>query len=230
MSTMPSSDKKRAGWIWWVLLAGLVILAWLILPSLLSAQQLSLTWLVSSKAAWYVTRASGTVGYLLLAASTVWGLVLSAKLVPRVVPPSISLAMHNYLSWMAIGLAILHGLALLFDGFYTYTPADLIVPFIGPYRPFWVGLGVIGFYLMVLTSASFWLRKQLGQKNWRLLHYLTFVAFILVTVHGWIAGTDQVQLRVMYIVSSLLVTYLTAYRGLLAIARRRPGHDPNTSY
>lgn len=230
MSTIPSSDKKRTDWIWWVILAGLMILAWLILPSLLSAQQLSLTWLISDKAAWYITRASGTVGYMLLAASTVWGLVLSAKLMPRVVPPSLSLAMHNYLSWMAIGLSMLHGLTLLFDGFYTYHPADLLVPFIGPYRPFWVGLGIIGFYLMVLTSASFWLRKQLGQRNWRMLHYLTFVAFLLVTFHGWIAGTDQVQLRLMYIASILLVSYLSLYRVQLTVARRRPGHDPNTSY
>jgi len=230
MSTIPSSDKKRTDWIWWVILAGLMILAWLILPSLLSAQQLSLTWLISDKGAWYITRASGTVGYMLLAASTVWGLVLSAKLMPRVVPPSLSLAMHNYLSWMAIGLSMLHGLTLLFDGFYTYHPADLLVPFIGPYRPFWVGLGIIGFYLMVLTSASFWLRKQLGQRNWRMLHYLTFVAFLLVTFHGWIAGTDQVQLRLMYIASILLVSYLSLYRIQLAVARRRPGHDPNTSY
>lgn len=230
MSTIPSSDKKRTDWIWWVILAGLMILAWLILPSLLSAQQLSLTWLISDKGAWYITRASGTVGYMLLAASTVWGLVLSAKLMPRVVPPSLSLAMHNYLSWMAIGLSMLHGLTLLFDGFYTYHPADLLVPFIGPYRPFWVGLGIIGFYLMALTSASFWLRKQLGQRNWRMLHYLTFVAFLLATFHGWIAGTDQVQLRLMYIASILLVSYLSLYRVQLAVARRRPGHDPNTSY
>lgn len=230
MSTIPSSDKKRTDWIWWVILAGLMILAWLILPSLLSAQQLSLTWLISDKGAWYITRASGTVGYMLLAASTVWGLVLSAKLMPRVVPPSLSLAMHNYLSWMAIGLSMLHGLTLLFDGFYTYHPADLLVPFIGPYRPFWVGLGIIGFYLMALTSASFWLRKQLGQRNWRMLHYLTFVAFLLATFHGWIAGTDQVQLRLMYIASILLVSYLSLYRIQLAVARRRPGHDPNTSY
>ena len=173
---------------------------------------------ITAKTPWYFTRAAGTVAYLLMAGSTIWGLLLSTKLIKESVPAALALTMHNMLSWLAIVLAGLHAVALLFDNYYTYTLADLAIPFLGPYRPVWVGLGVIGLYIMLLTSISFSFRKQIGQKRWRQLHYLTFIAFVLVTIHGVFAGTDSGNggLRFVYWGSGLLVLFLTNYRLLTA--------------
>ena len=133
------------------------------------------------------------------------------------VPAALALAMHNILSWLAVLLTGLHALALLWDSFYTYTLADLTVPFVGPYRPGWVGLGIIGFYLMFLTSLSFNFRKQIGQKRWRQLHYATFAVYILATVHGAMAGTDSGNpgMQMLYWGSGLIVLFLTNYRMLV---------------
>lgn len=178
---------------------------------------------VSSKTPWYFTRSSGTVAYLLLAGSTIWGLLLSSKIIKEGVPAAVSLTMHNTLSWLALALTSLHALALLFDSYYIYRLADIAIPFIGPYRPAWVGLGIIGFYLMFLTTISFSFRKQMGQKRWRKLHYLSFAAFILVTVHGVMAGTDSgnTGMTIVYWGSGLLVLFLTNYRLLTASKGRR---------
>lgn len=180
---------------------------------------------LSEKTAWYFTRSAGTVAYLLLALSTVWGLLLSSKIIKETVPAVLSLAMHNVLAWAALGMTALHIGALLFDSYYSYTLADLFIPFVGPYRPEWVGLGIIGFYLMFLTTLSFYWRKQLGQKRWRRLHYLTFAAFALVTVHGVMAGTDSGSPRMLAVFwgSGLVVLFLTFYRILAGkgTARRR---------
>ncbi len=169
---------------------------------------------ITAKTPWYFTRAAGTVAYLLMAGSTIWGLLLSSKLIKESVPAALALVMHNLLSWLAIVLAGLHAIALLFDNYYTYSLADLTIPFIGPYRPVWVGLGIIGLYIMLATSLSFNFRKQIGQKRWRQLHYLTFIAFVVVTVHGILAGTDSGNggLRLVYWGSGLLVLFLTNYR------------------
>lgn len=169
---------------------------------------------LSEKSAWYFTRSAGTVAYLLLALSTVWGLLLSSKIIKETVPAVLSLAMHNVLAWAALGMTALHIGVLLFDSYYSYTLADLFIPFVGPYRPEWVGLGIIGFYLMFLTTLSFYWRKQLGQKRWRRLHYLTFAAFALVTVHGVMAGTDSGSPRMLAVFwgSGLVVLFLTFYR------------------
>lgn len=169
---------------------------------------------ITEKTPWYFTRSAGTVAYLLLASSTIWGLLLSTKLIKEMVPAALALAMHNILSWLAVLLTGLHALALLWDSFYTYTLADLTVPFIGPYKPGWVGLGIIGFYLMFLVSLSFNFRKQIGQKRWRQLHYAAFGVYILATVHGAMAGTDSGNLgmQLLYWGSGLIVLFLTNFR------------------
>lgn len=178
---------------------------------------------ITNKTSWYFTRSSGTVAYLLMAGSTIWGLLLSTKIIKEGVPAVLSLAMHNILSWLAIVLGGLHALALLFDSYYTYTLAHITIPFIGPYRPGWVALGIISFYLMFITSISFNFRKQIGQKRWRKLHYTTFLAFLMVTIHGVMAGTDSgnTGMTLVYWGSGLLVLFLTNYRILATSKGRR---------
>ncbi len=173
---------------------------------------------ITEKTAWYFIRSTGTVAYLLMSASTIWGLLLSSKIIKETVPAILSLAMHNFLSWSAIGITGLHIIALLFDNYYTYTLADLVIPFIGPYRPEWVGLGIVSYYMMLLTSITFYWRKQIGQKRWRQLHYLTFAAYLFSTIHGIMAGTDTSTpgMTAMYWGSGLLVLFLTNYR-ILAV-------------
>jgi hypothetical protein len=174
------------------------------------------------KTAWYLTRSTGTVAYLLLSGATLWGLVLSSKIVQDAVPVALALALHNILAWLAVALAGFHAFVLVCDGYYAYRFADILLPFVGPYRPLWVGLGSIGWYLALLTSVSFRWRKWLGPKRWRALHALTFVAYALVTAHGLTAGTDSQNpgMHAVYIGSSLLVFFLTTYR-LLAVFKRQ---------
>ena len=197
---------------------GLVLLGtgWLLVNTPAGAA-LSSALALTEKTPWYFTRSAGTVAYLLLAGSTIWGLLLSTKLIKETIPAALSLAMHNILSWLAVALTGLHALALLWDSYYTYTLADLTIPFIGPYQPGWVGLGIIGFYLMFLTSLSFNLRKQIGQKRWRQLHYATFGVYILATVHGVMAGTDSGNpgMQLLYWGSGIIILFLTNFRLLM---------------
>ena len=199
-------------------MGGLVILAsgWLLTTTPVGAA-LAQTLAITEKTPWYFTRSAGTVAYLLLASSTIWGLLLSTKLLKDHIPAALSLAMHNILSWLAVVLTSLHALALLWDSYYSYSLADLTVPFIGPYKPGWVGLGIISFYMMFITSLSFNFRKQIGQKRWRQLHYLTFGVYLLATVHGVMAGTDSGNLgmQILYWGSGLMVLFLTNFRLLV---------------
>jgi sulfoxide reductase heme-binding subunit YedZ len=220
VETNDTDYSTRSGWfiasaVAGLALAGLVmLLALAILTGLINTAALGSALGITTKTSWYFSRSSGVVAYILLAGSTIWGLLLTTKLIKNTIPAALSLAMHNILSWLAIFLAGLHGLALLLDSYYDYSFTNLLVPFTGPYRPGWVGVGIIGFYLMVLTSGSFYLRKRIGQKTWRRLHYLTFAAFLMVTVHGLMAGTDSGNpgMRVIYWGSVLIVLALTSMR------------------
>ena len=44
---------------------------------------------------------------------------------------------------------------------------------------------------MAVIYVSFSLRRRIGVRNWRRLHYLTFAVFGAATVHGLAAGTDR---------------------------------------
>jgi predicted ferric reductase len=142
------------------------------------------------KLAWHLIRSTGIVAYALLMASTIWGLFLSSQLVKDWSPGTISMTLHSTISWLALLLGVGHGLLLLFDDYFTYTLNSIFVPFSGPYRPEFVGLGTFAFWLLVIVTLSFPARKYLGSTLWKRLHYMSYVAFALVSAHGIFAGTD----------------------------------------
>ena len=180
---------------------------------------------LDNESVWYAIRASGAVAYLLLAASTAWGILLSGKLVKRRVPAALALELHTILSWTAIGMSVYHAYLLLFGRFFDYTVVDLLVPFVGPYEPLAVGLGIVGLYLMILTSASFYLIDRIGYRSFRQVHYLTYIAYVLATVHSVLAGSDGLLFNPVYVAVSAGLFLLTLAR----ILARRP-HAPRRIY
>ncbi|HSH01034.1 MAG TPA: ferric reductase-like protein [Anaerolineae bacterium] len=218
-TNQPTTTDTNTNTPWWPLW-GLTLLSWWLAsrfwPTL---NPLNLT-LAGEQIAWYLSRASGIVAYLLLTAATWWGLLLSSKMVKAEIPPAVTMALHNYLSWLAIGFSLFHALILLADKYYTYTLAHIFIPFTGPYEPTWVGFGTIGFYLMGLTTVTFYLKSWIGAQRWRQIHYLTFVAYIFITLHGWLVGSDQLFLGGLFLTSALGTFFLTIYRILAYQAPR----------
>jgi sulfoxide reductase heme-binding subunit YedZ len=89
--------------------------------------------------------------------------------------------------------------------------AALLVPGLSPYRPLATGVGVLSAELMLLIYVSFSLRRRIGVRNWRRLHYLTFAVFGAATVHGLAAGTDRWAFG-LYASAIAAVASLTAWR------------------
>jgi predicted ferric reductase len=166
----------------------------------------------SDKAYWFVSRSSGVLAYLLLTGGVLWGLVQSGSILRPTLPPALALGLHSFLNWGALVMSVLHGLILLGDNFIKMSLVDIVFPFVGPYKPFVVGLGVLGFYLMLLLSSSFYVRKWLGQKTFRALHYGSYPTFLLVTWHGLGAGTDSGLMWLVSILSLGAVSLLTLWR------------------
>jgi predicted ferric reductase len=178
------------------------------------AQIMGLPLTGQTQAYWYMARAGGLVAYLLLWLSVIWGLTLSTKITDRLVPPLLAYGLHEFLSIGAVLFTVWHGLVLLGDHYIHFTLFHLIIPFIAPYEPVWTGLGIIGFYLSAILTGSFYVRKHIGQRMWRALHYLTFGVYGLALVHGWMAGSDSelTLLKLMYLLTGGSVLYLTYYR------------------
>ncbi len=166
------------------------------------------------KIAWHLVRSSGIVAYVLLMGSTLWGLFISAQFVKDWSPGVVSMTIHSTISWLALLLGLIHALLLLFDGYFTYTLGDLFVPFTGPYRPEAVGLGTLAFWIIVIVSLSFPFKKRIGHAAWKKIHYASYAAFGMVSLHGLFAGTEGTNLGLQLLIGAgiLLVVLLLGIR------------------
>lgn len=167
----------------------------------------------TTQAWWYVTRAAGIMAYLLTWWSTIWGLGLASRLFHPAVEGAQSYDFHEFVSLLALGFMILHAAVLMVDRFLPFSLAQVLVPFTSTYRPFWVGLGVIGFYVFLLVTVTFYLRRSIGARAFRAIHVLSLLGYVGATLHGLLAGTDATfsAAKGIYAGTFLAVVFLGVY-------------------
>lgn len=177
---------------------------------------------VDAQGFWWLSRASGLVAYVLFGVAMVLGLLMSSKTTRLWSHGPAFFAMHEFCSVLAWVFALVHGLVLLGDGYLKVGLGALLVPFgvqvaSNPLQVFWVGLGQLGFWLFGAVVLSFYVRQRIGHGVWRWLHWATFLAFMLVSVHGLLAGSDTRTGWVLggYALCQACVVFLSAYRVLL---------------
>jgi methionine sulfoxide reductase heme-binding subunit len=180
---------------------------------------------------WILARASGLTAYVLLTLSVLAGLTVKSKPVRRLKPAAVT-DLHRFLALLGLGALAIHGTTLVLDSTIRITPAALVVPGLVPYRPIWTSLGVLAGELMLVVYVSFALRKRIGVRNWRRLHYATYAIFAAATLHGLLAGTDSAHRWAiwLYVGAVGAVVATTAWRALTAGAARPapvPGPRPS---
>lgn len=171
--------------------------------------------LVGPHSAWYLSRASGFAAFLLLWWSMALGLAITNRMA-KAWPGGPSVGdLHEHASLLGLAFTALHALVLLRDQYIGYTLAQVLVPFgSSSYEPLWVGVGQIGIYLMALVTISSYIRRWIGPRSWRLLHYLSYLAFVLALGHGIFSGSDTRTgwATAIYAASGLSLLVLTIYR------------------
>lgn len=167
-----------------------------------------------TKSYWYLNRASGAVAYLLLWGSVVWGLLLSSKFARGFARPPALLDAHRFLSGAGLGFSLFHGLILMGDRYLSFPLNAVLVPFASGYEPLLVAAGQIGLWLSVLLVVTSYLRRWIGQRLWRFLHFSSFAAYWLVLLHAWLLGTDSglLGMQALYLSTGGAVLFLTLYR------------------
>lgn len=165
---------------------------------------------------WLLARASGFTAYVLLTASGLAGLVLKSRPFGRAVKAASVLELHRFIALLALGAIALHGMTLVADRTLRMPLAGLLVPGASPYRPLAVACGVMAAELMALVAVSFPLRRHIGQKTWRRLHWTTYLIFALATAHGLFAGSDSAHpwARDIYLGALGTLVFATAWRAL----------------
>ena len=169
---------------------------------------------------WFLSRTSAIVAYLLLWCSMCLGLIITNKLARLWPGGPVAFDLHQYTSLLGVGFILFHGLILLGDRYLHTTFLHTAIPFaLTEYHPFWVGLGQLGFYLTVGVTFSFYVRKQITPRRWRLLHYLSFFAFVFALLHAITSGTDSTAgwMQAIYWISGGTFLFLLIYRILVTV-------------
>jgi len=173
---------------------------------------------------WLLARAAGFTAYALLTASVLAGLVLKSRPFGTMLRPAAVTDLHRTLATLGLGALALHGLALIADSTIHVDLPSLVVPGLVGYRQVPVALGVLAADLMLLVVLSFRLRKRIGARNWRRLHWLTYLVFGAATAHGLLAGTDSARPWAfgLYLGAVGAVAAATAWRALVPPLPARP--------
>ncbi|MEO8552541.1 MAG: ferric reductase-like transmembrane domain-containing protein, partial [Kofleriaceae bacterium] len=172
---------------------------------------------------WMLSRATGVTAFIALSLDVVLGLLMSTRAGDRWLLRAHAIDLHSWLSSVALVLVAGHAIVLLADRYIRFDILDLLVPFASPVRTTAVALGVIAAYLALVVHASFALRRRLGTKTWRRLHYLSFAAFIAAALHAIVGGTDSSYpwLVAVYATPLAIASALVAHRVLSRFRARR---------
>ncbi len=139
---------------------------------------------------WYLTRSTGAVALLLLSISIVLGVLDVQRWSTPRWPRFIVDSLHRNVSLLAMVFLVLHILTSVLDSFAPIGLVEAFIPFVGSYRPFWLGLGAVSFDLILAVIITSLLRQRMGFGTWRTIHWLTYASWPIALLHGFGTGSD----------------------------------------
>jgi predicted ferric reductase len=163
---------------------------------------------------WYTARASGIVTWALLAASVLWGLALSTRVLGGRPRPAWLLDLHRFLGGAAVVFLAVHIVTIMFDTYVHFGLVEVLVPLTGTWRPGAVAWGIVAMYLLVAVELTSLARARLPKRVWDSSHYVAFPLFLFASIHALTAGTDRAAptLRLAVFAACAAVALLTAVR------------------
>ena len=145
---------------------------------------------------WYLTRSAGVVAMVLLTTSVALGILDFSRWSSPGWPRFLSDTLHRNVSMLALVMVVLHVITTVLDGFAPISFQDAIIPFLSPYRPLWLGLGALSFDLLLAVTVTSLMRKRLGYRTWRGVHWAAYACWPLAHVpraryrHGRVVDVD----------------------------------------
>ncbi|MCZ9880369.1 ferric reductase-like transmembrane domain-containing protein [Arthrobacter sp. B2a2-09] len=148
---------------------------------------------VFDQALWAVGRGSGVVAMVLLTLSVLLGIGARSGRPVVGIPRFAVTLVHRNVSLFSLIFVVVHVVSLLFDPFAQLRLVDFFVPFLGAFKPFWLGLGTIAFDLLVVVTVTGLLRNRIGPRVFKAVHWLVYAMWPVSLVHAMGNGTNGLQ-------------------------------------
>ena len=145
---------------------------------------------MSNEALWALGRGAGTVTLVLMTVSVLLGVLTRSGRPALGLPRFAVTRVHRDAGLLAAVLLAVHLVSLFFDPYAQLRIVDAVVPFLGTYRPVWQGLGTVALDLLVAVLVTSLLRRRIGLRVWRGVHWATYGLWPVAVAHGLGNGTD----------------------------------------
>jgi sulfoxide reductase heme-binding subunit YedZ len=139
---------------------------------------------------WIVARATGLAAYAAICISILSGVALRTSVLDFIAKNRAMRSLHDFSAWIWIPLGVAHVVALVLDRTARIAPLDALVPFRTDYGQLAIGLGTLSLDLFAVILVTSWVRRRMDDGLWRAIHRASYIAFALLFLHSFLAGTD----------------------------------------
>jgi len=143
-----------------------------------------------SEALWALGRGTGIVALVLMTITVVLGILTRSGRPAFGMPRFAVTLVHRNSALIGTAFIAIHVISLLFDPYAQLNVLDFFVPFLGSYRPFWLGLGTVAVDLLIAVVVTALLRHRIGQRAFRVVHWATYALWPIALFHSIGTGTD----------------------------------------
>jgi sulfoxide reductase heme-binding subunit YedZ len=95
--------------------------------------------------------------------------------------------LHNWTGYVALALALVHPVLILFSATAKFGVVDLLWPLGAPKQPIVNTFGAIALYLLIfviVTSVLWQDRHAMSRRTWKTLHFSTYAMFPMYALHS----------------------------------------------
>ena len=179
-------------------------------------------WLSDPQLTWFLSRSSGVIAMALLTLSMVLGIGATTRLSSSRWPRFVTQGLHRNVSLYVLALTVLHVIAVVLDDYVVIGIPESIIPFIGDYRPIWLGLGTLSSDLAIAVVVTSLMRQRIGYETWRAVHWTSYACWPLAIVHTLGTGSDtRKDWAIWFVVANVaLVLLAVAWRIVEGLPRR----------
>ncbi len=143
-----------------------------------------------SQGLWFVSRASGLALLVLFSVVVVLGVCARLGSAPQGWPRFVLAEVHRTLALFLVAFLALHVVTAILDPFVSIGWAATVLPFLSGYRTLAIGLGTLAVDLGAAVLITSLVRRHLGFRAWRTVHWLAYLAWPVAFVHSLTAGKD----------------------------------------
>ena len=153
-------------------------------PVLAHAATTGLPWV------WLVSRASGLGLLVVLSASVALGVATRIGAAPRTWSRFVVAELHRSLALFGVAFLVLHVVTAVIDPYVSIGWWATFVPFVSHFRSLAIGAGALAVDLFVAVLVTSVVRRRLGFRAWRAVHWLAYLAWPAALAHSVGAGSD----------------------------------------